>query len=230
MITENWKLDAAELIGIDVDKFDEIAKTRNLTFSDYLDLGAAVAEEDIERVKEILRIEDIDIQTNVDTDIEEQDNSYAAVTPPSQQMPTQTQAQQPGAVQPPGEEETEQSGFEQRKGVDDLMPGDEVVVQDLGGNAVTTRVRAARGPGNTLVVMGKDGDAVVKRDKVVQTPAVSEDAELARLRKLAGIQETTSAGAIATAPVSVGEVQKRGPSKPTPKKKKEDASERKKKK
>lgn len=223
MITENWKQDAANLIGIEQDQIEEIITARNLSFSDYLDLGYAVEEEDVERVKEILRVEDL----------EEQDNAYAGstVTPPSERLATQTMAQQAGTQTPAQQADADDTPIgAEYKDVEDLMPGDEVTVQDIGGNAVTTKVRASRGPGNTLVVTGKDGDAVVKKDKVVQTPQVNEEEDwLARMKKLAGISETTSAGAIASAPVATGPIIKRTP--PTPKrKKKEDAYDRKKKK
>lgn len=258
---ESLKDEVTELLqDVDADKLEDMMK--ELTFAQYLELAAAVADENVDKANEILNLPDgeetlDDIDTDIEVDdedeldfgddderqedfdldlgdegaedvaetrsgaapgwmlrqdpelaakakktkepyiqmsklaqyadsdewrtpppdeeLEEQDNPYAGLTPPSQQrLPTATGT---GVEMPtvPGVDDVgdeEESSLVSKKEIDDLEPGDEVTVSDISGKSVKAKVRNPRGPADSVVVMGDGGEFVVKKDKVLDTPVI----------------------------------------------------------
>lgn len=167
ILNENWKETLAQLLDRDVDQVEAVIKKKDFTFSDFLEVGKAVEEEDIETLVDIFKSAD-DLEEDLfgeyenlelDDDIEESDNPYAGVQQPTQPTQPQTAASGPQQVT--------------TKEPDNLLPGDRVTVRDISGNEVETSIKS-RGPGQTYVVTGKDGDSVVKQDNIVATPTLKE--------------------------------------------------------
>lgn len=208
VIKESLAKDLAEFLDEDEAAIEQ--RISKLSFADYLALGNALELEDKEEIEKMLRR----------ARVSEADNPYKPVTPPSQQLPSDNLAQQ--NTQDASSDDESTLG---RKDVDDLTFGDEIEVADIDGQPAPAKVITPRGPGETVVVKGKGGgEHIVKKDAIIGTPKVSE--EIRRMKELAGIKETasagaTGAGAIATSPTPMGSMHSRNPSiypeKPAPK-------------
>lgn len=98
----------------------------------------------------------------VSESIEEADNPYQKVVPPSQEMPSKSLAQSQRGAQPTG------NNASTTPDVQDLQPGDQIQVKDLTGKTVSVKVRQPNSPNDTIVVQGQEGqDHVIKKSDVV---------------------------------------------------------------
>lgn len=160
ILNENWKETLAQLLDRDVDQVEAVIKKKDFSFSDFLEIGQAVEEEDIETLVDIFKsADDLEETELFDYDIEESDNPYAGLQQPRQPTQPQTAATGPEQVT--------------TKEPENLLPGDRVTVKDISGNEVETSIKS-RGPGQTYVVTGRNGDSVVQQDNIIRTPTITE--------------------------------------------------------
>lgn len=142
-LTENWKDKLSQMLDRDPDQVDAFIKKKEFSFSDFLTLAQAVEDEDIDTVLQLFK---------ASPDIKEADNPFAS-----------------GSDLPTTPTTTPMSTTAPQRDVDNLTPGDKAVVRDLTGADVETTIKG-RGPDNTYVVTGSEGDAVVKKDQILATP------------------------------------------------------------
>jgi len=154
ILNENWKEKLAQLLDRDVDQVDAVIQKKDFSFSDFLELGRAVEQEDIATLVAMFKS---------DSDIQEADNPFSG-----SDLPTTPSAM---ASTTPTTPTTTPS--QNTRAVTDLRPGDPITVKDLTGKEVTTTVKS-RGPGDTYMVKGSDGDSVVTPDNILLTPTLGE--------------------------------------------------------
>jgi len=107
--------------------------------------------------------------------LEEADNPFQAITPPSQQLPSKSLAQKNPNNNQSSAGETNQSAEEERKDIDKLETGDEIEVIDVDGNPTPAEIVSTTSPGDTYVVRGKSGkEHIMRKDNITGTPKMAE--------------------------------------------------------
>ena len=114
-----------------------------------------------------------------------------------------TAAPVPTAIQPPSagstidalakpadtaadnDDDDDEDEVQQRKEVDDLQIGDEIEVADIDGQPAAGRVLNIHGPGNTIVITGKDDkEHMIHKDSILSTPLIPiQEKQQSRLDK-----------------------------------------------
>lgn len=193
VLSESLVSDVQKLLGISEEETEVIEdKIDELSFANYLELSNAAALGKTDLAKEILGVQDKepdefgfetygedDFNLDFEEDeLEEADNPFQAISPPSQQLGTQALAQkgQQGNKPSAGAVGNDQEEEIRRKEIDDLDSGDEIELIDIDGEPVAAKVLSNKGPGDTVVVQGQgnNGRYNVQRDKITGTPRVTE--------------------------------------------------------
>lgn len=191
ILNESLVSEVQKLLGISEEETEVIEdKIDELSFAHYLELSNAASIGKTDIVREILGLDDpqpdeLGFETygeddfDMHDDLEEADNPFQAITPPSQQLPSKTLAQktQSNQQQSQGQvDNDEESPEEKRKEIEDLDAGDEIELIDIDGEPVAAKVLSNRGPGDTVVVQGKGSKRYnVQKDSITGTPKITEN-------------------------------------------------------
>lgn len=213
-----WRADAAELISRETQAditADDLEAIEPASWSDYLSIGRAVEDGDVVALLNILTGNQSHRPASVEVllpqlqellrgeELEEQDNPYGGSNmAAAQQQPQQPQMGQQQQPQQPPAEPAEPNPVTGVTDMEDLQIGQSMQVD--GQEATVVRTMPSRG--------------------TVEIRMPNEETN-----RVVSMSETTTAGAIASAPASVGSLRRRVPQAPVSKPRKHGTSRRRKK-